>query len=194
MRVMVKAAIAIGTSLRRLSVARDGVAAIEFAMLAPILLMIYLSAFNLSIGFDLDRRTARAASTVADLLTQRDQTDKATLDSMKTVTESILAPFSVTNYSLKMTGIKVTAAGVGTVAWSRDQSGNKPYAKGAIVVVPTDLSAVNSFLVHAELTVPYQLSLFTPMPAAANSLSTIDLSKDYYFRQRIGDDIKCADC
>ncbi|MEA3533278.1 TadE/TadG family type IV pilus assembly protein [Rhizobium sp. CC-YZS058] len=192
--MMERTGIAFTRHWRRLRADTKGVAAIEFAMLAPILLMIYLGAFNLSIGFDLDRRTARAASTVADLLTQRDQTDKATLDSMKTVTESILAPFTVTNYTLKMTAIKVTAAGVGTVLWSRDQAGNKPYAKGAIVVVPTDLSTINSVLVHSELTVPYQLSLFTPMPSAANSVSIINLSKDYYFRQRVGDDIKCPDC
>ena len=180
--------------LRRFAQDRGGVAAIEFAMIVPILLMVYLGAFNLSIGFDLDRRTARAASTVADLLTQRDQTDKATLDSMKKVTESILAPFTVTNYTLKMTGIKVTAAGVGVVAWSRDQAGGKPYSKGDIVTIPSDLSTINSFLVRSELVVPYQLSLFTPMPSSASALSTINLSKTYYFRQRIGDEIKCSDC
>lgn len=172
---------------------RKGTGAIEFAIIAPLLIMAYVGSFEISLGFSIARKVARASSTVADVLTQQTDVSKATLDGMKDVAKSVMAPYGMTGYTLKMTGITVTAAGVGTVAWSRDQAGGTPYKAGSVVVLPPDISAVNAFIVRSELVVPHELLLFAP-GLADNTLKTINLSKTYYFRQRVGDKITCSDC
>jgi Flp pilus assembly protein TadG len=172
---------------------RKGTGAIEFAILAPLLIMAYIGSFEVSLGFSISRKVARASSTVADVLTQQTDVSKATLDGMKDVAKSVMAPYEMNTYTLKMTGITVTAAGVGTVAWSRDQAGGTPYKAGSVVTLPADISAVNAFLVRSELVVPHHLLLFAP-GLADNTLKTINLSKTYYFRQRVGDKITCSDC
>ncbi|KQS88061.1 MULTISPECIES: TadE/TadG family type IV pilus assembly protein [unclassified Rhizobium] len=172
---------------------RKGTGAIEFAIIAPLLIMAYIGSFEVSLGFSISRKVARASSTVADVLTQQTDVSKATLDGMKDVAKSVMAPYEMNTYTLKMTGITVTAAGVGTVAWSRDQAGGTPYKAGSVVTLPSDISAVNAFVVRSELVVPHHLLLFAP-GLADNTLKTINLSKTYYFRQRVGDKITCSDC
>jgi Flp pilus assembly protein TadG len=172
---------------------RKGTGAIEFAIIAPLLVMAYIGSFEISLGFSIARKVARASSTVADILTQQTTITKAKLDGMKDVAKSIMAPYQVNQYSLKMTGIKVIAAGSGTVVWSRDEKAGTPYKVGSTVSLPADISTVNAFIVRSEFTVPHELLLFAP-GLADNTLKTIDLSKTYYYRQRVGDEIKCSDC
>lgn len=172
---------------------RKGTGAIEFAILAPLLIMTYVSSFEISLGFSVSRKVARASASVSDILTQQTSVDKATLDGMNDVVKSIMTPYALTNYSLKMTGIKVLAAGSGVVTWSRDQAKGTPYKPGDIVTVPTDISTTNTFIVRSELVVPHELLLFT-MGLGANNASTINLSNTYYYRQRVGEEIKCSDC
>ncbi len=174
---------------------RKGTGAIEFAIVAPLLIMAYIGSFEVSLGYSVARKVARASSTVADVLTREDNVTKSTLDGMKDVAKSIMAPYEMTDYSLKITGIMVTAPGSGKVAWSRDEDGGTPYQVGSTITLPTDISSVNAFVVRSELVVPHHLMLFAPGLKTENELETFNLSKTYYYRQRIGNTgIKCSDC
>jgi Flp pilus assembly protein TadG len=180
--------------LRRLARDRRGTSGIEFALIAPILLMIYLGAFELSVGFNMSQKVSQATGTVADILSQKTEVTPSELDGMKNVALSIMAPFSVSKYTLKVSGIRVTAPGVGVVAWSRDEKGGTPYAVNAVVSVPSDLTVLNTFVVRSEFSVPYELMLFTPPGMKENSLEVMNLAENYYYRQRVGLGISCALC
>ncbi len=180
--------------LRRLARDRRGTSGIEFALIAPILLMIYLGAFELSVGFNMSQKVSQATGTVADILSQKTEVTPSELDGMKNVALSIMAPFSVSKYTLKVSGIRVTAPGVGVVAWSRDEKGGTPYAVNATVSVPSDLTVLNTFVVRSEFSVPYELMLFTPPGMKENSLEVMNLAENYYYRQRVGLGISCALC
>lgn len=172
---------------------RKGTGAIEFAIIAPLLIMAYIGCFEISVGFNIARKVSRASSTVADVLTQMPSVDKASLDGMKAVTQSVMSPFEIGEYTLKMTGIKMTAPGLGEVAWSYDQAGAAPYKAGSTVKMPSDISAVNTFIVRSELVVPHEILLFAP-GLSKSTVNSIDISKTAYFRQRVGTEIKCSDC
>lgn len=179
--------------IRRFVDDRRGVGAIEFAIIAPLLIMAYIGAFEISVGFTVSRKASRASSTVSDLLTRSEITNAATLDTMKDVTASVIAPFSQTGYKLKITGIAVDASGTATVAWSRDQDGKTPpYAKGSAVTLPSDLSAKDTFIVRTEFSVPYNILLMAP--GLTSELNTITLGKTSYFRLRVGKKVDCSDC
>lgn len=172
---------------------RRGVGGVEFAIIAPLLLMLYIGAFEISLGFTVARKVARASSAVSDIVSQQTDVNKTLLDNMKNVALSIVAPYDSTGYTLKITGIQVTGTTSGKVVWSRDQNGATPYAVGATATVPAELDAVNAFVVRTELVVPHELLLFAP-GLESSTLKTIDLSKTSYYRQRFGDTIKCTDC
>jgi Flp pilus assembly protein TadG len=174
---------------------RKGTGAIEFAIIAPLLIMAYIGCFEISVGFNVARKVSRASSTVADVLTQMQAVDTTTLDGMKDVAKAVMSPFQMTDqqYTLKMTGIKMTAPGRGEVAWSYDQAGKAPYKAGTAVDLPSDLPSTNTFLVRSELVVPHQILLFAPR-LSANTMNTINLSNTTFMRQRLGTEMKCSNC
>jgi Flp pilus assembly protein TadG len=178
--------------LRRFVDDRRGVGAIEFAIVAPILIMAYIGAFEISVAVATSRKVSRAASTVSDLLTQSKTTTAATLDTMKDVVKNVLAPYAITGYSLKITGIAVDADGKATVAWSRDQDAGKPYGSGEAVTLPSNMDAKSTFIVRTELVVPHSILLMAP--SLSSQINEVNLSKTSYFRQRVGDAIACSGC
>lgn len=177
--------------LARLFKDRRGVGGVEFAIVAPLLIMAYIGAFEISLGFTVLRKVARASSTVADIVTQQQEVNKAFLDDMKEVAKSILAPYDSSNYTLRITGIQVTGTTTGKVVWSRDEKGGTPYPASSTTPIPSEL-AVNAFIVRTELVVPHELLLFAPN--LESSVSTVKLSKTAYYRQRFGNTIKCTNC
>lgn len=179
--------------LRRFVEDRRGIGAIEFAIVAPLLMMAYVGAFEITVAITSLRKVSRASATVSDLLTQSSSTNKATLDTMKDVVAKVVAPFPTKSaYTLKITGIAVAADGKAKVAWSRDQAASTPYAKGSAVTLPSHMEAKDTFIVRTELSVPYSILLLAPN--LDSRLNKINLSRTSYFRQRVGKTIDCSDC
>ncbi|PDT09384.1 TadE/TadG family type IV pilus assembly protein [Rhizobium sp. M1] len=179
---------------RRLIRERKGAGAIEFAILFPVLVMLYIGAFEITIGLSVSKRATRAAGSIADLVTQQQSVTKSTLAEMRSVATAIFVPYNSTSLTLKITGITVDASANAKVLWSWAQDGSVPYAKNtAVSDVPSDMKTANSFLVRTELSIPYTMFLFAPnfMP---DGMRTITISRSYFYRQRQGDSIPCGDC
>ncbi|MBB4235285.1 TadE/TadG family type IV pilus assembly protein [Rhizobium esperanzae] len=181
-------------SARRLIADRKGAGAIEFAILFPVLVMLYIGAFEITVGLSVSKRATRAAGSIADLVTQQQSVTKSALAQMPSVATSIFVPYNTTGLTLKITGVTIDAGANAKVLWSWAQDGTVPYAKNtAVSNVPSDMKTANSFLVRTELSIPYTMFLFAPnfMP---DGMRTITISRSYFYRQRQGDSIPCGDC
>jgi Flp pilus assembly protein TadG len=173
---------------------REGVGAIEFAILFPILVMLYLGAFEITVGLSVSKRTSRAAGSVADIVTQQQSVTKSSLTDIAKAVPAIFAPYDSSNMVLKVTAVQVDGGSNATVLWSWASSGPVPYAKNSAVSdLPTEMKKASSFLIRTELAIPYTLFVFAPdfMPAG---MRTITISRSYFYRQRQGDNILCGDC
>jgi Flp pilus assembly protein TadG len=179
-------------SLRSLLKDRRGLGGVEFAIVTPLLIMIYVGAFELSLGFTVAGKAARASSAVADLVSQQPDVNSTYLGNMSNVVKSILAPYEGSKFTLKISGIEVTGANQGTVIWSRDQNGAVPYAVNSTTTVPAQFTATKAFVIRTELVVEHEVLLFAS--SLASSTKTVDLSKTAYFRSRQAEIIKCPDC
>ena len=175
--------------------ARDerGVGAIEFAILFPVLLMLYLGAFELTVGLNVSKRASRSAGSIADIVSQQSSVSKSVLATMPSVAGAIFAPYITTGLTLKITGIAIDATGNATVAWSWAQDGTRPYISGTTLTVPANMNQASTFLVRSELALPYQLLSFGSnfLPSGTNQIT---ISRQYYYRQRVGTSISCSDC
>lgn len=180
--------------LRRFLSDRQGIGGVEFALLAPMLIVIYLCAFELMMGFTVAKKATAASSTIADLVSRADKSvTKTDLAGMVDVADAIFVPYSVNNLSLKITGVKVDANKQATVAWSWSNTGTAPYGVGAAVKVPDDMLIASTFLVHSELSVGHELLLYLPALSGQN-IKNITIPREFFFRQRVGDNITCNDC
>ncbi|MGY3611556.1 TadE/TadG family type IV pilus assembly protein, partial [Bradyrhizobium sp. Lot11] len=118
---------------RRLARERKGAGAIEFAILFPVLIMLYIGAFEITIGLSVSKRVTRAAGSIADIVTQQQSVTKTVLAQMPSVATSIFVPYNSTSLTLKVTGITVDAGTNAKVLWSWAQDGTAPYAKNTAV-------------------------------------------------------------
>jgi Flp pilus assembly protein TadG len=174
---------------------RSGAGAIEFAIVAPLLIGIYISSFEITTGYTAARNVLKAAGTIADVVTRQPSVDKAFLSQMIDTAEATIAPHSATGLKLKISGITIDSASNPTVLWSWDQDGGAPYATGSAVNVPTDMRAPASFLVRAELSVPHTMLLFMGTGAGfSSSVRSLTLRREFYYRQRLSEEIPCSDC
>ena len=179
--------------LRRFATDRRGVGAVEFALITPLLLSLYITSFEITIGLSVAKRVTRSASTIADLVTRETSVDKTMLGTMKDVTNSLFAPYVTNNLKIRITGVQLDASKNPTVAWSWDQDNGKPYAVGSAVDVPTDMRTASSFLVRTEVSVDHQLLMFLA-GAVPRSVNNITIEREFFYRQRLGTGVTCTNC
>ena len=172
-------------TVRRLRGDRSGVGAVEFALIAPVLIVLYMGSLEISVAMSVNKKLARAASTVADLVTQDDSVDKAFLASMVNVAQS--------GIRVKITGIAIDATGVGKATWSWQQDNTRPYTVGSTQTLPKDLAIPNTFLVRSEVEFDHKLLLIMP-DIQDIDIRTLNMKKTYHLRQRIGDSVSCSNC
>jgi Flp pilus assembly protein TadG len=187
------AGIALTDTLGRLARDRQGVGGVEFAIVAPMLIVLYLMAFELTMGLSVAKKTSMASSTVADLVARQEKVNKAFLTTMSDVTAAIFVPYPSNNLLIKVSAIKIDSTKAAKVAWSWSTTGAEPYAVGTTAPVPADMLVADTFLIRSELSVSHELMMYLPGLSGTEAKS-ITLSREFYFRQRLGTEVTCTDC
>ena len=72
-----------------------GLAAVEFALIAPLLILLFLGTVETSYAISVDRKVSRTASAVADLVTQSSELDVSDIKSFMTIANKIMAPYDM---------------------------------------------------------------------------------------------------
>ena len=87
---------------------KSGVAAIEFAMIVPIMVMLFFGTVEFSQALTVDRRVAQIASTMADLMAQYDSLSTTQIDNIHTVAKSLILPYDETPLKVGVWNLKKT--------------------------------------------------------------------------------------
>lgn len=179
--------------LARLAHDRRGIGGVEFAIIAPMLLVLYLMAFELTMGLSVAKKTSMASSTVADLVARQETVTKTFLTTMSDVTGAIFVPYPSNDLLIKVSAIKIDSAKAAKVAWSWSTTGIAPYAVGTTAPVPSDMLVADTFLIRSELSVSHELMMYLPGLSGTDAKS-VTISREFYFRQRLGTEVTCTDC
>ena len=87
---------------------RRGVAAVEFALIVPILLVMYFMTMEASQAIETSKKVSRIGSMVADLVTQQPTIVKADLDAIMKIGTSTIQPYNRSTPNITITAIQVT--------------------------------------------------------------------------------------
>ena len=153
-------------------------AATEFALLLPVLLIIFFGVVEGSDALTVNRRVALASNTLADLATQETELQTSDADDLFTGVEQII---NVNGAAVDIRLISVIAGdcdGDGTddgpsVHWSYDNTGTEPLARCApYTSLPNSaLLDVDASIIVAEVNFPYT------SPFSHYFISTIDFER-----------------
>jgi len=143
-----------------------GVAAVEFALLLPVMLIMYLGSVEVSQGLSADRKVVLLARTLGDLTTQKSAVSTSTMDTVSAAGSVVLSPLKVNVALMRVTSIAISAPSSGTVndatvCWTYVKGTWSPaFAVGQkldVTTVPTTLRTdIGSSVVLAEVQYPYK--------------------------------------
>jgi len=137
--------------------ASGGAAAIEFALLAPVMIAMFFGVVEFSAAVDCRTRVTNMASTAADLVAQDTVISPADMTNVFAALNAIVFPFSSATSKIVISSIVDNGSGGGKVAWSDAQNGT-PRTVGSAVTVPTGLIASGGSVILAEVTYTYTSS------------------------------------
>jgi Flp pilus assembly protein TadG len=168
--------------LRRFAADKDGVSAVEFALLLPLMLTIYFGAVEVSQGVSIDRKVTLTTRAVADLVTQVASLSTTDMSNVLEASTAVMSPFPTSNLKIVLSCVRTDSSGTSKVKWSVTRNGT---ARGVntTVTLPPALLVNDSTLIWAEVTYAY-----TPTIGYVIS-GTLNLSDQMWMRPRISDTI-----
>lgn len=190
--------------VKRFGSDRRGIAAVEFALIAPLLLAMYFVTMEVAQAIETNKKVNRLSSMVADLVAQQLEVSTSDLDAIMKIGDSTLQPYGRTNPKIIITAIQMTTDKTpkAKVTWSRKvENGkyDKDAAKDTETTVPPDLNVAGSFLIRVQTDLDYRPVLTwaadgkkaTGLTAAFDKLP---FTETYYLRPRVTNTIPCTNC
>lgn len=146
-------------SLRRFAHAQHGVAVVEFALIVPVMLTLYLGSIEASSLYTVDRRVTTVSSTLGDLVSQANGVlAQSELDNYFDAAKGILTPYATGDLHQVVSLISVDSSGATSVVWSRTDGGTER-ATGASYPLAADTQmnkmARGGYLVVSEASYAY---------------------------------------
>lgn len=117
---------------RRFGADRKGVAAVEFALVVPVLLVLYMGTIEVSDLIAVDRRVNVIAGTMGDLVARSEACISNTeISDYFKASEGIIVPYSKTGLMQAVHFLSVSSGGVATVSWSQAYNGGTTKTVGS---------------------------------------------------------------
>jgi Flp pilus assembly protein TadG len=170
---------------------QKGIAAMEFALVVPIMFSLYFMLNETASGMRAARKVTMVSRVMADLSSRAADLSNAAKNDIFSAAVPMMKPYPTTGSGFRLTSIRFDATGKGFVDWSEtDGTGLSAFARctptddpfgGATISVPAGLKVANTSLILAEAKVKY-----TPV-IGWNITGPIDISDKLFMRPRVAD-------
>jgi Flp pilus assembly protein TadG len=163
--------------LTRFAKERRGLAAVEFAMLLPMMMTLFLGSVEVTTAVAVQRKVTLTARALADLTSQFTTVADADMTNILNASSDIIAPYAAANLKSVVSELSISSAGQATVVWSATLNGTARTV-GSTVSVPSGLAVPNSYLLLGEASYSYN-------PTYGYVITgTMTLSDQIYMRPR----------
>jgi Flp pilus assembly protein TadG len=170
--------------LRRFARDRDAISAVEFAIILPFMVFLYIGSVELGEGLSMQFKATETARTLTDLASQYVSIDPTTMSTILGASAQVMTPYTTSNMVVTLSEVSPTnSSGKGTITWSCSLNGTARTV-GASVTLPTSLQTPSGVsLIWGEVTYPY-----TPSMGYAIT-GTINIYQSSYFYQRLSNSV-----
>jgi Flp pilus assembly protein TadG len=150
----------LSSRVRELWIDTEAVAATEFAIVVPFMLLLYVGGVELGNGMAINVKVTATAHSVADMVSQNTQVSTAQLQTILSASKSIIGPYMTTDsggnslMTVTVSGISTDSNGNATVQWSQSYDGSsfgtgRPV--GQRMTLPTSLTGAANYNVSFVL-------------------------------------------
>ena len=183
-----------------------GVAAIEFALVAPILFILYFMTMEVSQAIETNKKIGRISSMVGDLVTQQSSLTPAEIDGILDIGAAIIQPYGRSRPTILIEHFQIEDRPNPTKAfikWSRKLEGStkrQGTPKNSEVSEPEELMDRGKYLVRVTTTLNYRpvIAWTAEQKTAlglASAFDNIAMSELSYLRPRNAlAEITCGTC
>lgn len=171
-----------------------GVSAVEFALIAPLMILIYWGLVELCQAFMAQKRASHTTSMVADLSSQSASLKRADLQNYFAIGEQVMRPFPAGALQVRVSSLTRDSKGVVRVDWSQSLRPTAFPARGKTSIVdsiPDDLIENGESLIMSETVYDYQLPFARFLN---NSGGVTQFRNEFYLRPRVSGVVECSDC
>jgi Flp pilus assembly protein TadG len=166
---------------RNLWVDTRAVAAVEFAIVLPFMLLLWVGGVELGDALSISVKVSETAHTVADLVSRNECVTASSLSTILGASATTIAPYAAGNAAITVSEVSTDANGKATVTWSSALNAT-PRPVNQQMTLPAALgnpSPANASLILGEVTYQY-----TPNLGYAIS-GTVPISDSYYLFPRV---------
>ena len=159
---------------------KKGVAAIEMALISPILVTSLLGLIEVTDVLMAQRKVTTMTNSVADLVARVSQIDDQGLEDVYAASGAIMQPFSADGTTITITSIVRDNNNNITVHWSHKNNGTSPHAQGSDFsgTLPSGVLPVNESVILAEIEYAYE------GPPTRFLVGSINMTDQYIMRPR----------
>jgi Flp pilus assembly protein TadG len=157
-----------------------GSTVVEFAFIAPIMILLYVSMADLTQGLLAQRRVGHVATAVADIVAQKQSWKQSEVTDIFVIGRELMTPMPADKLGIQITSIAIDDKGVARVQWSQanGKGGLTGLGKTIDDDVPGDMLVPNTALVRTDTAYIYDSPLGEALPKG------IEFKRRTYVRSR----------
>lgn len=154
-----------------------GVAATEFALVVPLMLVAFFGTIEFSSGVAVNRKVTIMTNTLANLTAQFQSVANSDLDNIRAASTGIMTPYSIAPLNSTISELYIDpTTHQARVQWSY---GSSVRATSSIVTIPSQLQIDGTYLIFTEVNYRY-----TPTIGYVMARTGVNLSDVAYTRPR----------
>ena len=143
---------------RRFSANTRGVAAIEFAMLMPVMVMVCFGTIQASTGYSVDRKVSITVRSLSDLISQNATITDTQVANAFATGKAMMSPYNDSALKSKISQIYVEPVTLlAKVKWSKaNGTGAVAHTCNEVVSIPAALQVSGTYLIMSEVSYDFQ--------------------------------------
>ncbi|MGE0595000.1 MAG: TadE/TadG family type IV pilus assembly protein [Hyphomonadaceae bacterium] len=141
---------------RRFARASGGLAAVEFALIAPMMVFLLFGSVELLDALSANRRTQNVAASVADVVARDTEISNSELTGIWSAMDVLMIPDTAEFMDVRITSISIESASVARVVWSEARNNYSRLSPGSTVALPSAMMLPGSSLIMTETRFNYQ--------------------------------------
>ena len=148
---------------------RRGLAAVEFAFILPVMLLMFFGTIEFSSAIAIDRKVTLMARTLSDLTSQATSVADSDPTNFFAASTGIMTPYPTATLNSTITELYVDPGTLrASVVWSK---GSAPLTAGTNVTIPTALAIADTYLILSQVSYLYVPTVCYVMAKAGITMS-----------------------